>query len=172
MAAWYVLRTIPQGELRAYKWLLLSKVHGKADAIEEVFLPLESRSVDHGRSRRRDTLVPIIRGYVFTRLVAERINWEKVEDAPGAMQFLTQDGVSIATLQDDQIAHLREIERVINEPKPERNLRTKRKKRFKFKEGLEIFKRQLDTMDSIRVGSYSPGSGMADLPVFPLCSVA
>lgn len=169
-AAWYVIRTTPQGELRAYKWLkIFFHVHGMADAIEDIFLPIERKSVAHGRGRKRAVEVPIVRGYLFPKLVKEQINPAKVEEAPGIMHFLTQDGVSLATVTEEEISLMKEAERIINEPKPQRTQTRSKKRNYKLKEGLEIIQRRLDTMGRYPLEDEPPES---ETVVFPLCSVA
>src|SRR5215207_3644325 len=161
MKRWFILRTDVQGESRAFRWLTEGQPYG-TQLVDNVYLPRRTVPVRMGRNQTRDVLRPIIPGYLFAETDDKLANWPSIIKTPGIRDFLSLDGVSKATLSEEAIAVLREIERIENEPKPERSKIFKRKRPMKFKEGLQILAKRLDTRDRYTLERILPELETAD----------
>lgn len=115
---WFILRTAPQNEQRAYRWLTEGLAYGKR-LVLNAYLPKEIKEIRvNQRSKAKRTVErPQYPGYLFIELDETEAQWRVIESTPGVVDFLSLDGETKATCSDAVIQLLRDKEAEVNAPK-------------------------------------------------------
>lgn len=89
---WHILRTEPQGELRAYRWLRGHDGDGNRTGPEiacicNIWLPKE-KIVRKRKGKREAVELPLFPGYLLLQINVAIANWEAIRSSPGVADFV------------------------------------------------------------------------------------